>query len=370
MTVTDFRATSNSVYGAFILALALLFALGACAALPADGPTTKSLTGADTVRIEPLTLESASRQRRAFGMPSDVDYAPTTMPGRYQASIGDVLRVVVFEGMTEGVFATPAEGGSVFEAIPVGEDGNILLPYIGALRAAGRDVSEIRRDIIARARGFAVRPDALVQISTRNAGSVSVAGAVTSPGRSAFGGDVLTVQDALSRAGAPFNTPYTAQVLIRGQNGSRRATLAQILAGPPLPLEGDTDLIVSIAPATYQALGAVRRQGVQTIATPDLNLLDALGAVGGLDGARANPRGVFVFRDAESGDPDPRPIVYQLDMRAPESFAIAGQFPVLPDDTIYVTEAPIAQWAKVLSAIQGTISLGASAATLERVVGN
>jgi polysaccharide export outer membrane protein len=178
---------------------------------------------------------------------------------------------------------------------------------------------------------------------------------------------MLTIQDALSFAGAPFDAPYTAQVAIRETGGVRRASLAQILAGPSLPLAGDTDIIVTIEPAAFNAMGAVRRQGPVPLVKAHTSLLEALSATGGLDGMRANARGVFVFRASSLSDADSRPIIYQLDMRRPDAFIIAQRFTMLPDDTLYVTEAPVAQWAKVLSAIQGTVNIGASAATIERL---
>ena len=197
-----------------------------------------------------------------------------------------------------------------------------------------------------------------------------VGGAVREPGRFVVGEEAVTVLDALSLAGAPMENPYAAQVIIRDSRGVRTTNLAQLAYGPSIALAEDTEVIVMTEPATFQALGAVRTPGSQPISKPDLNLLEALGSVGGLDGQRANPRGVFVFRGPPPGDPDTRPRVYQLDMRAPEAFAVAQSFPVLPGDALYVTEAPVAQWTKVLSAIQGTIGVGASVATVERLASN
>jgi len=364
LIVTELRLALKSVASVAVICL------GACAGLPMDGPTTGSIQeGTADLRVEALTLETADGGSR-ISQWTDVDYAPAVTLDRHRVVIGDLLTVVIFEGLAEGMFATPASGGSVFDDVSVRDDGSVTLPYVGAIAAAGRDTTDIRRDILNRIRSFAVRPEVSVAIKSRNAGSVSVAGAVTTPSRLAFGSTVLTVQDALSQAGAPFDAPYSAQVLIRSQSGSQRASLAQIMAGPPLPLNGDTDLIVTIMPMSYQALGAVRRQGTQPITTASLNLMEALGAVGGLDGARANARGVFLFRDAQPGDADRRPIVYQLDMRSPDAFAVARRFQVMPDDVIYVTEAPVAQWTKVLSAIQGTIGVGSSAAALDRLARN
>lgn len=347
--------------------MGMAMTLVGCAGLPTDGPTTKAIGSGSDLRLQTLTLAGVPEQRATFELPEPQTYAPAPSMARFVVARGDVLTIALFEGLPDGVFATPATGGSVFPDVPVREDGTIVLPYVGALRVEGRDVAAIRLDILSRVRGFATRPEALVEIKSRNRGSVSVAGAVRTPGRLAIGSDLLTIQDALSRAGAPYEAPFTANVTIRKRDGASQATLAQILAGPPLPLDGDTDLIVTVKPAVFQALGAVRRQGSHPLATADVTLLNALSEAGGLDPLRANPRGVFVFRSPDTTDTDPRPIIYQLDMRQRDAFAVAQRFLVRPGDTLYVTEAPVAQWTKILSAIQGTVAVGASAATIERL---
>lgn len=358
-----------------IIALALFSAagLGACAGLPADGPSTGAVMNggeANALRVEQLTLATAGQWPTAFRRPEAHSGPPAPSPDATRIQAGDRLNVTIYEGMDDGVFGTSAQGGTTFEEVLVSPDGAVQLPYVGALPAAGRSISDLRLAIISRVRRFAVRPEVLVSVSSRNMGTVSVGGAVQEPGRFTIGEEAVTLLDALSLAGAPLDAPYSSTVLIRDGRGVRTTTLADIAYGPSTPLREDTEIIVIGESATFQALGAVRQPGSQPITTPDLTLLQALGSVGGLDGLRANPRGVFVFRGPPPGDPDPRPRVYQLNMREPEAFAIAQSFPILPGDALFVTEAPVSQWTKVLSAIQGTVAVGASAATVERLAGN
>lgn len=350
----------------------LLFAT-ACANVPADGPSTGAIASAaseGSVRIEPLTLAAAAAWTHPFARPEVSAGGVSSRPPANQIEVGDRLNIGIYEALAEGVFATSGQRGSQFTDVIVEPDGAIRLPYAGAIPAAGRSADEVRQTIIRNIRRFTVRPDATVMVASRNMGSVSVGGAVRTPGRWTVGQDVVTVLDAVSLAGAPLETPYGSTVLVRTANGTTTTSLAQIAFGPSTRLTGDTEIVVAATPARFQALGSVRQPGSQDIMTAGLNLLEALSAVGGLDGARANPRGVFVFRKAAPDDADQRPLVYQLNMGDADAFAIAAAFPVLPNDTIYVTEAPVAQWTKVLAAIQGTIGVGASAATVDRLVRN
>lgn len=356
-------------FGAASIAVILMASLAGCSGIPTDGPSTRAVTNADPANLRIVQLDLASAQTFSSQPTADVPaYAPTASTSRTRVQAGDLVTITMFEALPDGVFGTAATGGSQFKGLLVREDGSLQIPYVGRIQAAGRDVQEIRQDILSNVRRYAARPDAVVAVENRNAGNVSVAGAVTTPGRFVLGADVLTLQEALSRAGAPFTTPYTAQVVVRRENGTLTGNLADIMAGPPIKLDGDTDVIVSLRPATFQALGAVRTAGPHEITYADVSLLDALGLVGGLDSSRANPRGVFVFRAPPPTGEDRRPIIYQLSMAEPEAFAIATAFRVRAGDTLYVTEAPVAQWTKVLAAIQGTIGVGATGATIGNLV--
>ncbi|MNJ25742.1 hypothetical protein D3C77_201970 [compost metagenome] len=72
--------------------------------------------------------------------------------------------------------------------------------------------------------------------------------------------------------------------------------------------------------------------------------------------ANANPEGVFVFRMAVGGTS--KPTVLRLDMRDPAAVFYARQIIIKPDDTIYVTNAAIYEWQKVISPIVQTMLLG------------
>jgi len=56
-------------------------------------------------------------------------------------------------------------------------------------------------------------------------------------------------------------------------------------------------------------------------------------------------------------------LVYVLDLTKPNGMFMARDFSVRDDDTIYVTEAPFAQWSKVISALTGTLGAVSSVAT-------
>jgi polysaccharide export outer membrane protein len=52
-------------------------------------------------------------------------------------------------------------------------------------------------------------------------------------------------------------------------------------------------------------------------------------------------------------------VIYRLNLRDPSGFFVSEAFPVLPDDLVYVSDAWIAEAAKVFQVVTGISSVGA-----------
>jgi len=86
--------------------------------------------------------------------------------------------------------------------------------------------------------------------------------------------------------------------------------------------------------------------------------IEALGTVGGLADQRANKTGVYVFRMGDlQKNPTARARVFRLDLYQPVSIFIAQQFPIQARDVIYVTNAPLYEYDKILTSIYRTFSI-------------
>lgn len=106
----------------------------------------------------------------------------------------------------------------------------------------------------------------------------------------------------------------------------------------------------------FVAMGAVAEPGLKDLPSQNTSLLDALGSVGGLREANANPEGVFVFRMGNGKQA--RPTVLRLNMRDPAAIFYARQIAIKPDDTIYVTNAAVYEWQKIIAPVVQTMLLG------------
>ena len=57
-------------------------------------------------------------------------------------------------------------------------------------------------------------------------------------------------------------------------------------------------------------------------------------------------------------------VIYVLDLTRPNGLFLARDFVIRDGDTVYVTEAPFAQWSRVLAAFSGTIGTANSLTNL------
>jgi polysaccharide export outer membrane protein len=190
-----------------------------------------------------------------------------------------------------------------------------------------------------------------------------VSGDVKNPGRVSMLEDVRSVVDAINKAGGPLasatGTANQLQVVVR-RNGQVILTsqFSDLLAGSDIGVQKGDEIVVRPNSRIFTVLGAVVRSGNVEMTKHNLTLLEALGQVGGLNDLRANKTGVYVFRmgDLEI-NPTARGRVFRLDLFQPVSIFVAQQFGLQPRDVIYVTNAPLYEYDKILTSIYRTFSI-------------
>jgi polysaccharide export outer membrane protein len=160
-------------YRSAIAALELCLAglsLGGCWIMPASGPFDASIRSESSptipyalVKLTPQTLSALAEYEPAVLAGAFVDKRP---PAAIKFGIGDVVSVTVFEAAAGGLFI-PIEAGvrpGNFVTIPdqaVDDDGNISVPYAGAVRASGRTNIQVQNEITKRISNRAIEPVAL-----------------------------------------------------------------------------------------------------------------------------------------------------------------------------------------------------------------
>ena len=147
-----------------------------------------------------------------------VDHRP---PASIKFGIGDVVSVSIFESAAGGLFI-PLEAGvrpGNFVTLPdqsVDDNGDISIPFAGAVKAAGRTNVEVQNEIAARIRKRAIEPQVVVALMQQRTSLVSVVGEVNTPVRfpAAARGAGDRITDAITRAGGIMGQGYETWVLL------------------------------------------------------------------------------------------------------------------------------------------------------------
>jgi polysaccharide biosynthesis/export protein len=349
--------------------LGLGIGLGGCTALPGDGPwmggaqaTSTEALPFDVIDLTPTTVVG---YRQTFGdRPSSTSNLSAAVP--ISVGPGDVLKVRIFERYGGNIFPTIQTGGADLGVQRVAEDGTVNVPFVGNVQVAGLDLHQIEQRIVQQLGNKVQEPEVIVDFAAPRAHTVMISGDVKKPGRLSILDDIRTVVDAINAAGGLAGAGQTgippsnqAEVVVRRQGQViLTAQLSELLAGADIAVQRGDEIVVRPNPRVFTVLGAVQKSGNYELPKPNLSLLEALGTVGGLKDERANKTGVYVFRMGDLlNNPTAKARVFRLDLFQPVSIFVAQQFPLQARDVIYVTNAPLYEYDKVLTPIYRTFSI-------------
>jgi len=352
------RPVSDTMGGkAFGISL-LALALSGCATLPSNAPTVGQIHKAvqtaaqapipySLVRIDADVVSHLAAPQNP-GLMQLAALATGPQPERADLiRRGDTLTVTMFEigvslfgGNTPSAAAVDGTraptAGTQTLVLPVREDGNIDLPYVGAVPAAGTYPETLSETIKQRLRKFSESPDVVVNITDSLKNAVYIGGAVNHAGRLRLTAAHERLLDALAVAGGSSLDVNELQVtLTRGPN-TVSVPLNQIGAGDPANvtlLPGDRLTLERIRPS-YTVFGATDRVSQVPFEARTVNLAEALARAAGPADSRANPRGVYVFRLEQTADGKPRAVIYELNMLRPDTYFIAQMFPMRDKDVV------------------------------------
>ncbi len=357
-----------------------LVVLSACQ-LPKAGPNKNEiLAGSVNNGGNAFVVEVDDRVSRAtssvpqFGFSSAFTSAPSLTADTVRP--GDVLGLTIWENVDDGLLAGDAGSSTALNEVQVDSEGFIFVPYAGRLRAAGNTPEELRGLITDELKEQTPDPQVEVRRLAGDGSTVSLSGTIGAPGIYPIERPTRTLLGMLSQAGGvSVESDIALVTLIRGD---QRGTVwyNDLFRNPKLDvaLRGGDRILVEGDSRSYIALGATGGQSRVAFDSQDLSALEALAQVGGLVSISSDPTGIFILRRERQdiarqvmgrsdlqGD---QRMIYLLNLTAPNGLFIARDFVIRDDDTIYVTEAPYAQWTKSISLIAGGLTPVANVATL------
>jgi polysaccharide export outer membrane protein len=364
-----------------ILTLLMAAALTGCASysgMPSSGPSRSQIeestaaqsgSGIQIVDVNDAVARRllASQKRNLF---SDT-FGASGQPA-YVIGAGDVIEVSIWEAPPAALFGSgmldPRMGPATtrvtaFPEQMVNSDGAINIPFAGQVPAAGRSPQQIEAEIVRRLKGKANLPQVLVRMIRNNTANVTVVGEVATSMRMPLTARGERLLDALAAAGGvrqPVNK-MTLQVT-RGDQ-VQALPLDMIIRDPKQNIVLQPgDVVTSLfQPLSFTVLGAVAKNEELNFEAQGITLAQALARVGGLEDARADAQGVFIFRfespsalDLQGKTPlmTPEgkiPVIYRVNLKDPATFFVAQSFPVQNKDVLYVSNAPAAELQKFLN---------------------
>jgi polysaccharide export outer membrane protein len=316
----------------------------------------------DVIDLTPTTV--ASYRQPGVDQPSTTSNLSAAPP--ISVAPGDILKVRIFERYPGNIFPTMSSAGADLGLQRVADNGTINVPFVGTVQVAGLDLHQIEQRIVQQLGNRVQEPEVIVDFAAPRAHTVMISGDIKKPGRLSILDDIRTVVDAINAAGGLAGAGQTgippsnqAEVVVRRQGQViLTAQLSDLLAGADIAVQRGDEIVVRPNPRVFTVLGAVQKSGNYDMPKPHLSLLEALGTVGGLKDERANKTGVYVFRMGDLlNNPTARARVFRLDLFQPVSIFVAQQFPLQARDVIYVSNAPLYEYDKVLTPIYRTFSI-------------
>lgn len=291
-------------------------------------------------------------------------FADRLPPKAFHFGVGDIVSVTVFEAAAGGLFTSDSgvRAGN-FVTVPnqaVDEQGNITVPYAGAIRAKGLTPSEIQKDITDRLKGRALEPQIIVSLAEQHTSLFSVLGDVRNAGRFPASPSGERILDGISRAGGPGNQGYDVWVTLE-RSGHRASVPFGALINEPsnnIFIQPNDTIFVYNNPQTFVAFGAAGSQGQYKFDAWRITLAEALAKQGGLNDALADPSTIFLYRgetrdvarqigvDVNRFEGPIIPVIYHINLRDPSGYFLAQNVDIRNKDVIYASNASAVETTK------------------------
>src|SRR5437899_2072429 len=365
--------------------------LPACSLLPGTGPTSDAVNANATAGIRstaslPYALVDISSDTIGFlsqpnlitlkGAFPDKRAKPTQVVG-----VGDILNISIFEAAPGGLFtpgtAAGARPGNFVDLPPqaVDQKGSIYVPYAGEIPAAARTIPDIQQAIVARLRNRAIEPQVVISLNQQHSSVVSVLGDVNAPGVLALNSVGERLLALIARAGGPKFEAIESYVTLQRDGKRVRVLLSRVVHDPNENIfirPNDVIFITHEAPP-FTALGALNQNlfalnSEIAIDVETLTLAQPIGKAAGLSGNNSDPSEVYVYRfedrdllaklgiDTSRFILDRIPTIYRVNLRDPSGMLLAAGFQMRTKDVMYVSNARVVDYYKLLTLINNTTS--------------
>src|SRR5947209_3079039 len=177
-------------------------------------------------------------------------------------------------------------------------NGNVSIPYGGAIRARGRTQVELQQAIVDSLKNRAIEPQVIVSVVDQRTSLITVLGDVTRSGRIPAQLTPERILDTISRAGG-IAGPGPDEWIMLERDGRRALSPFGALVYEPannVYVHPNDIIYVYREPQTFLAFGAMSQQQQIPFGVWRISLAEAVAKAGGLRDEQADPASVFLYR--------------------------------------------------------------------------
>lgn len=342
--------------------LTCLLQIPSCAYMSQVGPQKSVIegTGNSFQLVEVKSRADIPAAGRSYGradMPSRVH------GGGYSDKIRtrDTLEFIITDLTELSPFYNPRGEPFAYGPVEVPDDGTVSVPYLGETQVNGRTLAEVAAELNAKAAPVSSTARVTVGRSKRIERTANVIGEVKRPGPVPLERTGITSLDLLASSGGPTEAEHLYKYVLRRDGHDYTFDYLGFRQHAFPVEEGDLLSVSTDVSNRFYVMGAINKPTTVPFPVPTPTLADALGAATGFDERRSDPSGVFVFR---KGNPDQ---VFTLNLKEPGAMFLTQRFPIRGEDLVYVTEAPLARWNRLISQLLPFSQLTQAAYNIDRI---
>lgn len=371
---------------ALIVSTAL--AVAGCGSLPRGAALQNEVTrGADsedaTFQFIEVTRANAEKIAGwpATGWNGSFRWIKTSRGPLSQAiRVGDTVDLKIWDNQVNSLLTQNGSNTTDMKGLVVSPSGTIFVPYIGDVIVNGLTPDGARKRIQRELEPIA--PDAQVQlVSTPGIGnSVSVVGGVDAPGTFPLPNRNTTILSVIASAGG-ITDSFRNPVVTLNRSGKNYSIPAKDLFDNPnknTRLYGGDQIIVQQDERAFTSLGASGSEQLIYFPKEYVTALEAMSLMGGINDARANPKGILVLREYPSkavvaeglSGPNKSQVIFSLDLTSADGLFAARNFLINPNDTVLATESPVVALQTVFGLFGTLLGISSQANSAAAAVSN
>ena len=284
---------------------------------------------------------------------------------------GDKISLVIWDSQENSLLANATQKAVDMPDLTVSATGTIFVPYLDEVEVRGQTADQARRKI--QAALTPIVPSAQVQLAVEAGqnNSVDLISGVAKPGNYPLPGRNFTILGLLAQSGGIDKSLRNPSVRLLREGRTYEIRAETLLSDPArnIVLRGGDQILATEDERYFTALGASGKQSMIYFEKEQITGLETLAMIGGLQGSRADPKGVLILRDypqtalrQDGSGPEMPQVVFTFDLTTADGLFAARSFRVNPGDTVLVTEASLVSTRNVLGLVGSVLGIANSSA--------